>query len=109
ERKEGRRQERMTLLGRVGAEPRFRTTKNDTLVCTFPLAVHDDAGGTSWHRIVAFGERALRLQDSLQKGQEVEVVGYRHTREGMDRRTGTRRHREEIWAAVVQRPHQPGE
>jgi hypothetical protein len=70
--------ERVTLAGLVGTEPRFRTTKNDKLVCSFPLAVHDDAGKTAWHDVVTFGERALKLQGSLKKGQEVEVIGYVH-------------------------------
>jgi hypothetical protein len=94
---------RLTLRGRVGAEPRFRTTKNDTLVCAFPLAVHDEAGKTTWHRVVAFKDRAQKLQGALQKGQEVEVIGYVHTSEGKDK-DGNPKVIEEVWAAVVRRP-----
>lgn len=95
-------QERITLLGRVGTEPRFRTTKNDVLVCNFPLAVHDEAGSTTWHDIVAFNERAVKLQDSLHKGQEVEVVGYVH-RQTVKGKGGQPKEKREVWAAVVKK------
>jgi len=73
---------RVTLRGRLGAEPRFRTTtRRGELVASFPLGVHPDGETTTWHSIVAFGERAKRLQEKpLNKGQEVEVVGYVHER-----------------------------
>ncbi len=73
---------RVTLRGRLGAEPRFRTTtRRGELVASFPLGVHPDGETTTWHSIVAFGERAKRLQEKpLNKGQEVEIVGYVHER-----------------------------
>jgi len=54
--------------------------------------------------VIAFGEKALRLQDSLHKGQEVEVVGYVHVQERPDRRTGEVKEQREVWAAVVKKP-----
>jgi Single-strand binding protein family len=95
--------ERVNLTGRVGVEPRFRTTKNDTLVCTFPLAVHEDDGSTKWHDIVAFKERALKLQGSLHKGQEIELVGYVHTKQ-VPGKGGQPKEKREVWAAVVKTP-----
>lgn len=73
-------QARVTLRGRVGREPRFRTTKDHgTLVAEFPLGVHDDEGNTTWHSIVVFGERAAKVHEkALTTGQEIEVVGYEH-------------------------------
>lgn len=38
---------RVTLVGRLGAAPRFRTTPNDVLVGRFPLAVHHDDESTT--------------------------------------------------------------
>jgi hypothetical protein len=103
---EGERDEhpRVTLSGRVGAKPAFRTTRGDTVVCSFPLAVHDDDGTTTWHKVVAFNDRARKLQESLTKGQEIEVVGYLHLRDGKDK-AGNPKQIEEIWAAVVKRAH----
>lgn len=95
--------ERVNLAGRVGVEPRFRTTKNDTLICTFPLAVHEDDGSTKWHDIVAFKERALKLQGSLHKGQEIEIVGYIHTKQ-VPGKGGQPKEKREVWAAVVRKP-----
>src|SRR5258706_3919335 len=46
---------RVTLRGRLGAEPRFRTTtRRGELVASFPLGVHPDGETTTWHSIVAF-------------------------------------------------------
>lgn len=83
---------RVTLRGRLGAEPRFRTTaKEKELVASFPLGVHPDAESTTWYSVVVFGERARRLEEKgLVKGQEVEVVGYLHERQGRTRGGGTK-------------------
>lgn len=91
--------ERLALLGRVGATPSFRTTPKGTLVARFPLAVHEAENKTTWHTILAFGERAEKLKESLEKGNQVEVIGYRHTREARtkDGRTKTV---EEIYGVV---------
>jgi Single-strand binding protein family len=96
-------QERVNLTGRIGMEPRFRTTKNDKLVCSFPLAVHEEDGATRWHNVAVFGERALRLQGELAKGQEVEVVGYVHVQQ-VSGKDGTPKEKREVWAAVVRKP-----
>jgi hypothetical protein len=72
----GPEQDRGRLVGRLGAAPRFRTTRNDVLIATFPLAVRQDDDTTTWHTIRAFRERAATLQDvNLRKGQIAEVVG----------------------------------
>jgi Single-strand binding protein family len=93
---------RVTLRGRIGSDPRFRkTTKAGQLVASFPLGVHPDAETTEWHSIVAFGERAKRLQDKpLAKGQLVEVVGYVHEHEGRTR-TGETKSRRQIYATAI--------
>ncbi len=94
---------RLNLVGRVGASPAFRTTPKGTLLARFPLAVHDEEGKTTWRTILAFGDRAEKLKGSLNKGQVVEVIGYLHTRE-MQKRDGSKKTVEEIYAVAVRSP-----
>lgn len=92
--------ERLTLRGRAGTDPSFRTTRNGTAIARFPLAVRDDAGETEWHTVVTFGDRAERLRGLLHRGGVVEVVGYLHEREARTR-GGQPRVVRELYAAVV--------
>jgi hypothetical protein len=57
--------------------------------------------------VLAFGPRASKLQERVQagdldKGLEVELVGYVHTRQEQ-RRDGTTREVREIYAAAIRR------
>jgi hypothetical protein len=92
--------ERLTLSGRVGQNPRFKTTQKGTLVAQFPIAVRDDDQQTTWHRVVAFGDRAEKVRETVQRGQAVEVVGYRHTRTSRAR-DGKETTIEEVYATVI--------
>jgi single-strand DNA-binding protein len=92
--------ERLTLSGRVGQNPRFKTTQKGTLVAQFPVAVRDDEQQTTWHRVVAFGDRAEKVRETVQRGQAVEVVGYRHTRTSRTR-DGKETTIVEVYATVV--------
>ncbi len=93
---------RVTLRGRLGAEPHFRTTtRRGELVASFPLGTHPDSETTEWHPIMAFGERAKRLQEHpLAKGQLVEVVGYVHERVGRTR-SGDTKITKQIYATAI--------
>jgi len=95
-------QRRVTLEGRVGAEPVFRTTAQNKLVGRFPLAVHQ-GDDTIWHQVVVFGDRAKQLEAALKKGQAVEVVAYVHHNERQSR-DGTKRLVEELYAVAVRQP-----
>jgi hypothetical protein len=100
--------QRVKLVGRLGRTPTFRTTAAGKLVGKFPLAVHLENGETEWHDILSFGDRAATLQkrveaDELGKGNEVEVVGYRHEREYKARNGETKTAREINSVAVVRR------
>lgn len=97
-------QPRVTLRGRLGAAPRFRTTRTDRLIGRFPLAVHDtEADATTWHTVVAFGDRAAHLQtDALRTGELIDVIGYAHERTFTDR-DGRERKEVELFAAVIKR------
>jgi hypothetical protein len=85
-------QERRTIRGRVGRTPRFRTTAGrGLLISQFPLAEHTSDGGTTWHTVLLFGERAEKLKEKpIVTGQEIEVVGYPHERSRRSRLGGSR-------------------
>ena len=94
-------QERVRLAGRLGTDPRFRETRSGVLVGSFPLAIKQDDGSTRWEQVVTFRERAARLrEDGPQKGQSVEVIGYRHTRL-QPTKEGTMKSVEEVYAVVI--------
>jgi hypothetical protein len=77
---------RVSLTGRVGATPAFRTTPKGVFIGRFPLAVRDEEDQTHWHSILAFNDRARKLQEAkLAKGQLVGVTGYVHEREQLSR------------------------
>ncbi len=88
--------------GRLGQDPRTRTTPKGTLIASFPLGVKDEADleKTSWHTVLAFRERAQTVHDTLKKGMPVEVIGYVHERE-IPRRDGSTRTVEEVYATVI--------
>ena len=89
------------------AHPAFRTTTTGSLVGRFPLAVHSEDGHTTWHTVLAFGQRAEQLQQrvtsgELTQGREVDVVGYLHVNErpGKD---GELRQVQEVYAVAVKK------
>ena len=96
--------ERVTLTGRLGQDPRIRTTRKGTLVAQFPLGVKDEAdfNKTTWHTVVAFRQRAEQVRDTLKKGDAVEVIGYRHERQ-VPHRDGSTRTVQEVYATVIKR------
>ena len=99
---EARERERVHLAGRVGQDPRLKTTPKGTLVAQFPLGVKAEADidKTTWHTIIAFQKRAEQVRDSLTKGDPVEVIGYVHERQ-VPRRDGSSRTIQEIYATVI--------
>ena len=92
--------ERLTVAGRIGATPSFRTTTNGVVVARFPVAVMGDDEKTTWETVVTFGTKAERLRGAAEKGQRVEVVGYAHTRE-FRTRDGRLKTVREIYAAAI--------
>lgn len=92
---------RITVYGRVGAGPTFRTTVKGAFVGRFPLAERNEDQTTTWRNVLAFGDRALILQaGGVAKGQQVEVVGYLHTRQARTR-SGPSKLVEEIYAVAI--------
>src|SRR5215211_6438921 len=101
---EQREVERLTLLGRVGRDPTFWTTKSGVARAQFPLGVrHDPASDTTtWHRIDAWNKWAERARDTVSKGQILEVVAYRRV-STVDGTLGPRQV-EELRAAAIRHP-----
>ncbi|MFI8391575.1 single-stranded DNA-binding protein [Streptomyces sp. NPDC085540] len=99
--------ERVKLVGRIGRTPTVRETSGGKLVAKFPLAVHLEDGTTKWHDVLAFNDRAAALSKRIEagelvKGNEIEVVGYRHERE-YQARDGTTKTAQEIYSVAVKR------
>lgn len=74
---------RLTVLGRVGAEITLRTTKAGKPVAQFPVATsrkyrdekNEEVQDTQWHRVVAWGKQAESCAKYLNKGDMVMVEG----------------------------------
>lgn len=77
---------KVILVGRIGADPVQRETKNGTAVVHFPLATtrriqQGPENGeslteeTQWHRIVAWGKQGENCAQFLKKGASVYVEG----------------------------------
>jgi hypothetical protein len=60
--------EQQQLIGRLGRDPWFKS-EGDQPSAGFPLAVNDEHGKTTWHRIVVSGELANQVRAGLQEGQ----------------------------------------
>lgn len=85
---------RMTLVGRLGADPELRETKAGTAVVN--LSVATDRGGDSdavdWHRATAWDRTAEVCAEYLEKGSRVYLAGPLQYRtwtddEGRERKT----------------------
>jgi single-strand DNA-binding protein len=84
---------KVTLLGRIGADPEIKYTQSGQAVCTLNLATNqswkDEAGvlqtKTDWHRVVAWGKLAEACHEYLKKGSKLYVEGSLHTRQYDDK------------------------
>jgi single-strand DNA-binding protein len=68
------------LLGRLGADPILRHTKNGTAVSQFSVATESwqkskNETETTWHRVVAWGKSAELVSEELKKGMPVLLEG----------------------------------
>jgi single-stranded DNA-binding protein len=93
-------QERVTIRGRVGKAPRFRTTQKGRLVAQFQLAERDENDQTTWHNIVASDQRAEKVQTDVKSGMPLEVIGYVHEEE-RQKQDGSQRMDRKVYAVVV--------
>ncbi len=73
----------VNLVGRLGADPEFKTINGGTSVAKFSVATNEsykDGNGekqeqTQWHNIIAWGKLAETVSKYLKKGSEVMLEG----------------------------------
>lgn len=71
------------LVGNLGQDPELQTTKNGKEYLRLSLATSssyiDQSGewktDTQWHRLIAWGKLAVKMQRILQKGAKIMVNG----------------------------------
>ena len=76
---------KVVLLGRLTHDPEVRNTQNNTMVCSFSLAVNrrfkqEGQPDADFINIVAWGKTAEFVAKYFTKGQQVAVVGRIQTR-----------------------------
>lgn len=99
---------RVTLVGRLGADPELHSTTTGTPVSNFRIATNEswkDPQGqtvtrTEWHRIVAWGRLAEVVSKHLATGSQVLIEGRLQTRKWEDK-DGNTRYNTEIIAQNV--------
>lgn len=92
------------LVGRLGADPDLRKTKQDTSVCEFRLATDERIGGekrTEWHSVKCWAQLADLCDKYLGKGDLVGVTGRIEYRQ-WDNKEGVTQYKTEIRADRVQ-------
>ena len=83
--------EQIQLRGRLGRDPWFSGGDESELIGGFPLAVNAEGrGGTTWHKVVTFGETAEELRENakIRKGSLVDVTGQHVVREEQSEKLG---------------------
>ncbi len=96
---------KITIIGRLGADPDVRYTQNNTAVANISVATSErykDKSGeqqekTEWHRVVAWNRLAEICQKYLKKGSLVYFEGKSESREWEDK-DGAKRYTTEIIA-----------
>ena len=96
---------KITIIGRLGADPDVRYTQNNTAVANISVATSErykDKSGeqqekTEWHRVVVWDRLAEICQKYLKKGSLVYFEGKSESREWEDK-DGVKRYTTEIIA-----------
>ena len=99
---------KVILVGRLGADPDVRSTKDGGSVAAFNLATTESVKKDNewvdqpeWHRVVAFGKTAENCGTYLSKGSQIYVEGSLRTRQWEDK-DGVKRYTTEIVAREIQ-------
>jgi single-strand DNA-binding protein len=92
---------RVTLVGRLCADPVLRRTKSGKAVTTIRIAVNVPEGEATFHSVVVWNRTAEVVCEYLRKGRPVEVVGRAQER-SYEAADGTQRTVIEISAYRVQ-------
>lgn len=98
---------KVTLLGRLGADPELRFSTNGNAVLSFRMATTKtwlDRNGqkqerTEWHRVVFWKKTAEQLEKLLHKGGRVFVEGELRTQEW--ERDGQKQRATEVHADTI--------
>ena len=95
----------VTLLGRVGADPELRSTKNGTAVVELRLATDryskgSDKPETDWHTVIVWAKTAEAVAQYVHKGDRVYVSGSLRQR-SWQTDAGERRSKVEVHANEV--------
>ncbi|MEL6720853.1 MAG: single-stranded DNA-binding protein [Bacteroidota bacterium] len=99
---------KVTLVGRLGADPEVRRLENGAAVARLRLATNesykDNMGNwqdrTEWHTVVAWRYLAEKAESSLKKGSLIYLEGKLSTRKWQDQ-NGNDRYSTEVVAAVL--------
>ena len=101
---------KVTLIGRLGADPQIRFTPGNTKVANINLATSrrwkDKNSGerkeeTEWHRVVFFNRTAEVCGEYLKKGSLIYIEGRIRTRKWVDE-SGTTRYSTEVIGELMQ-------
>ena len=100
---------KVILIGNLGADPEIRYTPSGTAVANFSLATKEQwtnkngekGERTEWHRIVAWARLGEICGEYLHKGSQVYIEGRIQTRAWEDR-DGNKRYTTEINAQTMQ-------
>ena len=70
---------KVTLLGRVGTDPEMQYTPGGTAITKLRLATdryrRDGEDETDWHNVVVWSNTAEAVNNYVQKGQRIALVG----------------------------------
>jgi hypothetical protein len=97
--------EQQQLSGRLGRDPWFND-QGDRPTAGFPLAVNDEQGRATWHRVVVAGELADQVRAGLQsgqfkKGRLVQISGIEMAKQEQTAKGGTKTTKEFHATSIV--------
>lgn len=106
------------IMGNVGRDPEFRTFSNGGKICTMSVASSErwkDKDGewkdrTTWHNVVLRSPYALKVAESIRKGNRVVIQGKVETR-SFDDKDGNKRYTTETivnFDGTIAILHNPG-
>jgi single-strand DNA-binding protein len=93
--------EKVTLVGRLGADPVLRHTKSGKAVTTIRVAVNAPGAEPTFHSVVVWARTAEVVCEYLRKGRDIEVTGRTQER-SYEAADGTERRATEVVAYSVQ-------
>ena len=106
---------KVILIGRLGASPEGRYTKQGRATSSFSIATHERwkksdhswADHTEWHHVVVWGSLAEFASESLYKGQLVQVEGMLRTRSWKDDKGSPHKTTEILCSQIVPLEQKP--